>query len=178
MKTKFSKTFTTYFFHVGDDVRQIVADWLAYLRDELLFGNDDPLFPSTKVDLGPTHHFEPVGLDRKHWSNAGPIRTIFKAAFAAADLPYFNPHSFRNTLVRLGEDRCRNPEQFKAWSQNMGHEGVLTTFTSYGEVPQQRQAEIIQGLATVNHEPTGSADAWADALVRRMQNAGLVMNTA
>ena len=25
----------------------------------------------------------------------------------------------------------------------MGHEGVLTTFTSYGEVSQQRQAELI-----------------------------------
>jgi len=29
------------------------------------------------------------------------IRTVFLKAFANADLPYFNPHSFRNTLVRL-----------------------------------------------------------------------------
>ena len=72
-------------------------------------------------------------LDRKHWSNATPIRTIFRKAFVDAGLSYFNTHSFRNTLVRLGEEVCKTPEQFKAWSQNLGHEKVLTTFLSYGE---------------------------------------------
>ena len=28
----------------------------------------------------------------------------------------------------------------------MGHEGVLTTFTSYGEVSRERQARIIRSL--------------------------------
>ena len=28
---------------------------------------------------------------------------------------------------------CKTPEEYKAWSQNLGHEGVLTTFCSYGE---------------------------------------------
>jgi hypothetical protein len=41
-------------------------------------------------------------FDRRHWSSAGPIRAIFKDAFAAAGLPYFNPHSFRKTLALLG----------------------------------------------------------------------------
>lgn len=34
----------------------------------------------------------------------------------------------------------------KAWSQNLGHEDVLTTFYSYGEVQHHRQAEIFQQL--------------------------------
>ena len=38
-------------------------------------------------------------------------------------------------------------ERFKAWSQNLGHEHCLTTFSSYGEIPPSRQAEIIRGLA-------------------------------
>jgi integrase/recombinase XerD len=62
-------------------------------------------------------------------------------------LPYFNPHSFRKTLAQLGEKLCRTPEQFKAWSQNLGHEKVLTTFSSYGEVASERQREIIRELA-------------------------------
>jgi len=37
-------------------------------------------------------------LYRKHWNNATPIRMIFRKAFTDAGLPYFNPHSFRNTL--------------------------------------------------------------------------------
>ena len=64
----------------------------------------------------------------------------------AQALPYFNPHSVRNTLAQLGERVCPNPEAFKAWSQNLGHEQVLTTFTSYGSVSHHRQAEIIAGL--------------------------------
>jgi hypothetical protein len=50
-------------------------------------------------------------------------------------------------LAGLGEKLCKSPEEFKAWSQNMGHEGVLTTFTSYGEVSRERQAHIIKSLA-------------------------------
>src|SRR5258708_1625875 len=34
----------------------------------------------------------------------------------------------------------------KAWSQNLGHESVLTTFSSYGDVARHRQAEIIRAL--------------------------------
>jgi hypothetical protein len=32
----------------------------------------------------------------------------------------------------------------KAWSQNLGHADVLTTFTSYGAVPAHRQGELIR----------------------------------
>tara|TARA_R110002072_G_C7966658_1_gene534361 strand:- start:1450 stop:2556 length:1107 start_codon:yes stop_codon:yes gene_type:complete len=146
VKTKASKTFTTYFFPVGDEVEKIVREWVIYLKENLLFGNDDPLFPKTQVRRGQSGVFEPSGVLREHWSNATPIRNIFREAFEFADLPYFNPHSFRSTLAQLGEAVCQNPEQFKAWSQNMGHEGVLTTFRSYGEVRPTRQAEIFSGF--------------------------------
>jgi integrase len=147
VNTKFSKTFTTWFFPVGDDILQAVIDWVNSLRQEKLWGVDDPLFPATKIVVGANRHFEVSGLDCKHWSSAGPIRKIFKDAFAGAGLPYFNPHSFRKTLAQLGEKLCRTPEQFKAWSQNLGHEKVLTTFSSYGEVAAERQRDIIRELA-------------------------------
>ncbi|MES1976711.1 MAG: tyrosine-type recombinase/integrase [Pseudomonadota bacterium] len=146
VKTKFSKTFTTYFFPVGDDIRQIVAEWVTFLRAESLWGNDDPLFPATRVAPGPNHQFQVMGLERTHWGSAARIRMVFREAFTAAGLPYFNPHSFRNTLVRLGQTVCQTPEQFKAWSQNLGHEKVLTTFLSYGQVETPRQGAIIQAL--------------------------------
>ena len=151
VNTKFSKTFTTYFFSVGEDIRKLVEDWATYLRQEKLWGNDDPLFPATNVVVGPAHQFQAAGLKPEHWSTAAPIRTIFREAFTAAGLPYFNPHSLRSTLVRLGETRCQTPEQFKAWSQNLGHEQVLTTFCSYGAVANRRQGEIIKGLAEPQH---------------------------
>jgi integrase len=147
VNTKFSKTFTTYFFPVGDDISSIVAQWVEYLSNEKLWGPDDPLFPATHVALGDRHQFEASGIARSHWKNAAPIRAIFREAFEHAGIPYANPHSFRATLAGLGEKLCRTPEEFKSWSQNLGHEGVLTTFRSYGEVSQERQASIIRSLA-------------------------------
>ena len=144
VKTKFSKTFTTCFFPVGDDVREIVFEWVQYLKTEYLFGNDDPLFPKTKMSQGSDNNFAASGLTCEHWSSAATIRKVFKEAFLLAGLPSFNPHSLRNTLAVLGETLCQSPEEFKAWSQNLGHEGVLTTFYSYGDVQEGRQADIFK----------------------------------
>jgi integrase len=155
VNTKFSKSFTTWFFPVGDDIRRVVVEWVDYLRREKLWGLDDPLFPATKIVVGETRQFETSGLDRKHWSSAGPIRKIFKDAFARAGLAYFNPHSFRKTLALLGGRICKSPEEYKAWSQNLGHEHVLTTFSSYGDVAGHRQAEIIRALGAGEERASG-----------------------
>lgn len=146
VKTKFSKTFTTTFFPIGDEVRQIVVEWAEYLRKVKLWGHDDPLFPKTLTTIGPAKQFEHVHLARETWANATPIRAIFRQAFETAGLPYYHPHSLRHTLAMLGERTCRTPEEFKAWSQNLGHEGVLTTLFAYGTVSDHRQREIITSM--------------------------------
>jgi integrase len=147
VSTKFSKSFPTWFFPVGDEALAIIRDWEHFLRTEKLFGPEDPLFPKTAIAVGAGLKFEVIGLSREFWSDAAPIRRIFKSAFESAGLPYYNPHSIRKTLTQLGERVCQTPEEFKAWSQNMGHEQVMTTFRSYGSVPQSRQAEIIRKLS-------------------------------
>ena len=168
--TKFRKTFATFFFPVGDEIRQIVINWIHYLREEKLWSNDDPLFPKTQIAVGASLQFEATGLKREHWSTATPIRTIFQETFKKADLPYFNPHSFRNTLVQLGQDVCKTPEQFKAWSQNLGHENVLTTLTSYGQVGWQRQADILKELANPQKVNQTDQTKLADEIVHRLQS--------
>jgi integrase len=147
VRTKFSKTITAWFFPVGEEVHKIVADWVEFLREVKFFGPADPLFPATHVAVGGDRCFQAAGLSRSNWSNATPIRKVFKEAFTAAGLAYANPHSFRRTLAQLGERVCRTPEEFKAWSQNLGHEQVLTTFSSYGQVGHPRQAELMKALA-------------------------------
>ncbi len=166
--TKFSKTFTTYFFPVGDEIRKIVEDWVNYLREEKLWGNDDPLFPATRIEQNSKLQFQAAGLARKHWSSAAAIPKIFREAFENAGLPYFNPHSFRHTLALLGERISQNPEEFKAWSQNLGHEKVLTTFNSYGQVEPRRQAEIIKELSKPQQTVPTDVSQLAKAIVQEM----------
>ncbi|MBU1191859.1 MAG: tyrosine-type recombinase/integrase [Gammaproteobacteria bacterium] len=174
VNTKYSKTFTTFFFPVGDEIHQIVSEWVIYLREVKLWGNDDPLFPSTQIIVGSDRHFEVAGLKREHWSSAAPIRTIFREAFQAAGLPYFNPHSLRDTLAHFGEALCLTPEQFKALSQNLGHEGVLTTFYSYGEVGSRRQGEIIHSLAESGPSEHSDVTKLLKTLMRELRSSGPV----
>lgn len=175
VRTKASKTFTTWFFPVGGNALEIVQDWCTHLRTVLLWSDEDPLFPATRVALGESGGFVAVGLRRDGWTNAGPIRKIFAEAFAAAGLPYFNPHSFRDTLAQYGERICPTVEAFKAWSQNLGHARAMTTLTSYGSMSSHRQAELIRGISPKQDasEVDPAALAQVMAALQRMTGKGL-----
>ena len=115
----------------------------------------------------------PVGFKRENWKDAGPIRKVFKDAFTSAGLPCFKPHSIRDTITQLGQKICKTPEDFKAWSQNLGHDDVLTTFTSYGAVASKRQAEIIRNLGTAKNDGQDqSAIAAMESLLAQMKAQG------
>ncbi len=57
-------------------------------------------------------------------------------------------------LVRHALWQGLNAEQMKAWSQNLGHENVMTTFTRYGHVPVHKQGELIRKSAVRKDEQT------------------------
>jgi integrase len=172
VKTKNRKTFTSWFFPVTGPFRAIVEAWVRELREDLLWGEDDPLFPATDTTVGPDKRFQAAGLKRRCWSGAQPIRDIFRRAFVAAGLPYFNPHTLRKTLALYGERICQSPEDMKAWSQNLGHDDVGTTFSSYGHVPSERQREIISGLA-VRPASNPRLQSLFNQVIREAQNNGV-----
>jgi len=143
VNTKFGKSFTTAFFPIGEEVEQIVRSWISELKTEHLFSESDPLFPKTEVGPGECRRFEALGIDREPWASPSSAAKIFKQAFVEAGLPPFSPHRVRDTLAELAKDHCRTPEDYKAWSQNMGHDDVLTTFRSYGSVATGRQVDLL-----------------------------------
>jgi integrase/recombinase XerD len=159
VNTKFTKEIETFFFPVGDDVVAIVSDWVHFLYGEKLFSPNDPLFPKTLVKVGEERNFAAYGLSHEHWADASPVRTIFKAAFARIGLPYFKPHTVRDTLTQHAFRLQLGPEQLKAWSQNMGHSNVLTTLHGYGHVSTERQGEILSQLARFDQKPAESESA-------------------
>ena len=59
-------------------------------------------------------------------------------------MPNYTPHSFRRTLVQLAYQRKLTPGELKAWSQNLGHESMLTTLTSYGHIDVHQQGELVR----------------------------------
>jgi len=145
VKTKFAKTFTTWFFPVEDEYRQAFRDWVEYLRKDQLFGPTDALFPKPLMGLK-DGSFAATALSREPYGNASRIRAVIKDAFTSAGLPAFGPHSFRKTLGILANTHCKTPEQFKAWSMNLGHENIATTLSAYCPVSTARQGELIKGM--------------------------------
>jgi hypothetical protein len=138
-------------------------------------GPHDPLFPATEMGLSVNRVFAPQGLGREAWTTSGPIREIFKTGFQLAGLPYFNPHSIRDMLVRHIMRLDLPVETLKAWSQNLGHQGLLTTLTSYGAVTSPRQAELIrQGFPKrgVSKSELPDAEVIAAAVVDALKRAG------
>lgn len=108
------------------------------------------------------------GLSHQGWGASNPVREIFKRAFEAAGLPYFNPHSFRAMLVRHAMTLGLSPEHMKAWSQNLGHADVLTTFTSYGSVPAHRQGELIREAGQTQTGDDWTKDADVQAILKAL----------
>jgi integrase len=161
VRSKFAKTFPTWFMPIGGEALAIFTGWVAELERDHLWGGDDPLFPATQMGLDANGGFTPVGLLRSGWSTTQPINSVFRRAFETAGLPYFNPHSFRDMLVRHAMMLGLSAEAMKAWSQNLGHADVLTTFTSYGQVPAHRQGELIRAVRPSNDDWTQDADIQA-----------------
>jgi integrase len=169
VRTKNRKTISTWFFPVGANIETIVADWVAFLTQAKLFGPHDPLFPATDIRPDADGLFHPHGLSRRHWRNADAIRRITRQAFEAAGLPYFHPHSFRKTLTLFGESKCNGMDQFKAWSQNLGHDSMVTTLRSYGEVPRHRQEEIFGSFRHIDRD-CEAGDQVDNATIQRVLN--------
>lgn len=69
----------------------------------------------------------------------------------------------------LGERLCRTPESFKAWSQNLGHDGVLTTLYSYGQVDSARQANIMREMPGPNASVDPNPSHFRDYLCELIQ---------
>ena len=153
VRTKRRKTIVTHFMRqIMPQAEDIVLAWLAFATDSLQLGPNDPLFPKTRVVVNPdTLSFEAQGLSREHWADAQPVREVFRAAFYAVNLPYYNPHLIRKTICKWALKHCTQRE-FKAISQNMGHEYAMTTYNAYGQLTVDEQLEIIDGIGTANIE--------------------------
>jgi hypothetical protein len=50
-------------------------------------------------------------------------------------------------IARVVGEHRQTPEEYKAWSQNLRHQHVLTTFPSYGNASNHRQAQIIRAMS-------------------------------
>lgn len=170
--TKASKLIQTWFFPVGDFIENEVVTYVAFLRNDLGFTDNDPLFPKPKMGHDASDQFSAVGLSKDRWTTAQPMRNIFRTAFTANGLRYYNPHSFRNTLMAIAYERKLDPLSLKAWSQNLGHEHLDTSFNSYGQLDANAQRRAMLELRKQKPDPPDIQAMINNALDQRLCNNG------
>lgn len=158
IKTKNSKSIQTPFFPVGwDKPKTYFIEWYEYLESKG-FQPEDPIFPSTLNEFsieGNTYSKE--FISKKFWSGEGGVIKILKMRCENADLPYFNPHSFRHSVVSIFSKRSMTEEQKKAFSLCFGHANVGTTFGSYGygHISNETAVQIMQRLNDIDSPERG-----------------------
>lgn len=167
VRTKNSKLIESVLLPLGPDIENVLFFWVSYLRYDLGWNAGDPLFPQSKARIDPERGPIVDGIKRQIWSSSQPIQKIFKRAFFGADVPYFSPHRVRNTVVEYAYLKCRTPEELKAFSQNLGHESVATTLSSYGQIPLFRQRELIR-----NAGKSKDLDAKLELLLEKLDKSG------
>ncbi len=147
VKTKGGKAILSRILPFHEGLVKIVKDWISYLKDESRYGPGDPVFPKTLVAQSEDgFSFEAQGVIPEFWSEGNSIREILKKRSEQAGLPYFNPHAYRHAACQLALKLSRTPEEFKALSQNFGHEQVTTTLRTYGTLDNQRVSDVISNM--------------------------------
>ncbi|MEI6843217.1 MAG: site-specific integrase [bacterium] len=153
VRTKNSKRIPSTFFPIiWDGPEKYFIEWYEYLESKG-FGPDDPIFPSTLNEFGTENNsYSKDFISKNFWSNDGCARKIFEKRCKNAGLPYFNPHSFRHSVVGILSKMRLTEEEKRAISLNLGHENVGTTFGSYGygSMSSENAVRIVQGLKNQN----------------------------
>lgn len=143
MKTKDSKLINTRLIPIDESIVQIVVDWVRYLKEELDFTENDPLFPKELLEQDKYHQF--IGgttLSRNHIESHNVIPVILKRVFARVGLPYNNPHSFRDMLTNYIVANY-GIQEAAALSLNLGHENLAITLGNYYQPSPEQQFDIL-----------------------------------
>jgi integrase len=119
---------------------------------------DSPIFPSTLKGFSGKYDQSKTLVSDEGWASSSGARKIFEKRCKAANVPYFNPHSFRHLIVNYMSKARLTEEEKKAISMNLGHENVGTTFGSYGygNMTPIDAVKIVQKLNMA--QPNGQTD--------------------
>jgi site-specific recombinase XerD len=162
VRTKNSKSFNAYFLGLAPEAGNAFVEWVSELRG-LGLSAKDALFPrdTELIHLEDDQTLSPGSFPT--WSGTSQIRAIIRNAFKAAGLAPHAVHVMRHMLTRHVFSLRPSAEEIIAWSMNLGHAHLETTFESYARPDEDRRAELIAGIGQ-NSSPLNTADLDALAL--------------
>lgn len=142
VKTKNSKKILSTFLPIDwDDGEKIFLDWFSYLVNMKKFTAQKPMFPANK-------NFSLRHISDQFWQSSNPARKIIQERCKEADVPYYNPHSFRHAAVAIVSEKGLTESDKRAISLVLGHENIGTTFGahSYGSLTPQEAVKRVHEM--------------------------------
>jgi integrase len=170
MSVKGDKFINTKIIAIDDGLKQIIIDWVRYLKEELKFTDNDPIFPKEKLQHNEYKQFVGgVALSKEHMKNHHSIPKIIDRIFSRVGIKYHNPHSFRDMLVAYVV-KNHGIQELAALSLNLGHKDISITLGNYYQPTPEQQFDILSKIGnSKNKEGDISNDQVIEFLKTQMK---------
>lgn len=160
VKTKYSKHIISILLEFDKKYYEIIRNWISFLKAEHGFKDGDPLFPVVK------------DVVKKNFMNGeGDYRKMIAKRCRDVSLPEYHPHAFRHAHIYKALSYVSNGWQFRALSQNVGHESMMTILEKYAKMKPEEYMRVLDdmvGDGDVNNELSKfSTDELIEELKRR-----------
>lgn len=143
-KTKNKKAFRVGLTVFHDELLNQFIKWVNHLTDIKKFTPEMPLFPMAAIEQsGDSLSYIAENVKAEPWKSTGSINIILKKRSDEAGLPYFNPHSYRSTIIQICKSLNLTIEEMSAISQNLGQNDLHIAEVSYATMePNTRLNKI------------------------------------
>jgi site-specific recombinase XerD len=138
--TKFGKTIITPLLPIDDRLEDVFLSYFEWLKSELGFGREHPLFPAPKMGHTSKMLYEVQGLSDRHWDSTVPLRKIVGEVFSESIKDRVLPHDFRRMIASEALRRGLSLDAAAAWSAALGHNDLAVTVKTYAKITPQELA--------------------------------------
>lgn len=169
MDTKNDEFINTKLIPIDASFVRVVIDWVKYLKEELGFTDNDPLFPRELLQQDEHKQFTTATkLTKEHIESHNVVPKRVRRIFARVYLPYKNPHSFRDMQVNYFINNYSLKEAI-ALSMNLGHKDLSITLGNYGHLTPEQQFDILSNLGKPNSQTQGIPSEMLDFVKKFME---------
>lgn len=149
MKTKYSKYIDSTLFRFKQEYIDIIVNWVNLLIKDYKFDKSAPLFPKITIDFKDTSKYI---VTKEFYKKQGSISSILRKRFKNIGQKRFSAHKFRHLALDTAFGLIRSGKQFKAISQNVGHESMTTALKHYANMAPHEYKEIIRNIVPDDSE--------------------------
>jgi site-specific recombinase XerD len=137
---------------------EIIRDWVKYLKEEMNFSENEPLFPEIRNGV----------VTKKGLNGEQAYNKLIEKRCAVAKLPKYHPHSFRHAGINEALNRIKTGKQIKALSQNVGHESISTILEKYANMKPEEYMHILGNLCQEAERNLGSENFSNEELLQEL----------